>query len=61
MKNAKIRTRLLVCFGIIILMTIIVGYAGMGTLQFSRKGNLTESYLYQQQYYSHHHPAYHLL
>ena len=45
MKNAKIRTRLLVCFGIIILMTIIVGYAGMGTLQFSRKGNLTESYL----------------
>lgn len=45
MKNAKIRTRLLVCFGTIILMTMMVGYAGMGTLQLSRKGNLTESYL----------------
>ena len=45
MKNAKIRTRLLTCFGLIILMTCIVGYAGMGTLQLSRKGNLTDAYL----------------
>ena len=45
MKNAKIRTRLLVCFGITVLMTFFVAYAGMGTLMSSRKGQLSEDYL----------------
>lgn len=41
MKNAKIKTRLLICFGIIILMTLVVAYAGMGTLSSTRKGALS--------------------
>ena len=31
MKDLKIRTRLLICFGITVLMTLFVAYAGMGT------------------------------
>ena len=41
MKNAKIRTRLLICFGVTILMTLVVAYAGMGTLSSTRKGALS--------------------
>jgi len=45
MKDLKIRTRLLICFGITVLMTLFVAYAGMGTLMSSRKGHLSEDYL----------------